>query len=87
MNLYVIFAQRHEDYPGQHAPEALEVMDEFGYEENPEWLHEKLAEHQKNNELDSVAIFQVHLKWDAIGIIKGRLKAITKVDGEVRWLV
>ena len=50
MKIYVLFGQRKEDYPGQYAPEALDVMDEFGWDENSEYLLDKLDERSKDPE-------------------------------------
>lgn len=47
MILKVIFGQRKERYEGEFAPEALDVVTEFGYEENPDWLNDKLERLRK----------------------------------------
>lgn len=39
MILKVLFIQRKEAYEGQHAPEAVAVVDEFTYDENPQAFH------------------------------------------------
>lgn len=44
MILKVLFIQRHESYEGQYAPEALCCIDEFSYEENPNWIHTQVEE-------------------------------------------
>lgn len=49
MNLHVLFIQRAEGYPGEHAPEARIVWDEFSVDENPDGFDEAIA-----NELDEV---------------------------------
>ena len=59
LELHVIFGQSKESYPGEHAPEALDVADEFTMEENPEWLEGRLQEHQKNTSLEAVAVVRV----------------------------
>lgn len=43
MQLHVLFIQRTEDYPGQHAPEARLVWDEYSVDENPEGFEEAIA--------------------------------------------
>lgn len=59
MILYVLFGQRKCNYPGQYAPEALEVMDEFGYEENPQWLEEKKEKCKATGEFMAVEIIEL----------------------------
>jgi len=59
MSIYVLFGQRICDYPGQYAPEALEVMDEFAYSENGEWLLGKLEAAEKTNEFEGLRIVQI----------------------------
>jgi ATP-dependent RNA circularization protein (DNA/RNA ligase family) len=51
MKLYVIFLQRKEQYTGQYGIEAVEVMDEYSYEENPDYLTTELKE--LNNQLNT----------------------------------
>lgn len=85
MKLYIIFGQRIERYPGQYAPEALEVMDEYGMEENGEWLQKKLEEHRKNADFVKVDIFcvelprgtQAHVRQHLLGEIKLQATRIT----------
>ena len=48
MKLHIIFGQRKCLYIGEHAAEALEIADEYTMDENPAWLAEKLAKHQKD---------------------------------------
>lgn len=36
MKLHILFIQRNESYPGELAPEARIVWDEFAFDENPE---------------------------------------------------
>lgn len=82
VSLYVLFAQRRCSYPGEHAPEALEIMDEFGYDDNGTWLHEKLAEHKKNDStLERLEIVKVEIDYDKIISI---LNPDHKVEGEVQ---
>jgi hypothetical protein len=61
VNIYVIFAQRIESYEGQYAPEALEVMDEYGYDENAEWLESRLEPIKKQGDIVNAKIFKVDL--------------------------
>ena len=41
MILKVLFVQRVESYAGQFAPEAVHVVDEFTYDENPQGFQER----------------------------------------------
>ena len=56
MKLYVLFAQRECRYEGEYAPEAVHVVDEFSYDENPHWLNERLEEAKKDDEFVAAAI-------------------------------
>ena len=59
MKIYVLFGQQKEDYPGQYAPEALEVMDEYAWEDNSTWLLEKLSEYEKDRRFEALKIIEV----------------------------
>ena len=59
MKIYVLFAQRKCRYNGEYAPEALEVIDEFGMDENPEFLRLKQKEYENTKEFDSVVIIPI----------------------------
>ena len=59
MILYVLFGQRKEDYPEQHAPEALEIMDEYAAEQNAEWLEEKRKEYEETGEFVALRIMEI----------------------------
>jgi hypothetical protein len=83
MNLYIIFAQRKCSYPGEYAPEALHVVDEFSRDENPDWIAEKLAEAQAADEFVSADIICIRLDDKAFKAIKDRLYGLTVVEGKV----
>ena len=69
MRVFILFGQRKCAYPGQYAPEALEIMDEYAHEDgNPEWLHEKLAEYENTGEFDGVRIIEVDLGMQIEGL-------------------
>ena len=73
--------QRQEGYPGEHAPEALEVMTEFDYAENPEWLEKKYETQLKEKHWESVKIIDVKVKEsDIMEILRPSLRSIA---GEV----
>lgn len=60
MNIHLLIGQRKEKYDGEYAPEVLEAMDEYGYNENPFcWLNEKLKEYQDTNEFEAVKIITI----------------------------
>jgi len=63
MTIFVLFGQRKEDYPGQFAPEALEVISCYGHEENPEFLEEKLAEYTKTEEKEKAELARLKAKF------------------------
>jgi len=62
MLIKVIFAQEKESYPGEYAPTALEVVTEYDYDENPEWLDKKLAKHRNIPEYTHVAVINIKIK-------------------------
>ena len=59
MKIYVIFAQRKCRYEGEYAPEALDIISEFGMDENPDYLENKRGEYIRSNEFVSVAIIPI----------------------------
>lgn len=71
MILKVIFGQRKERYEGEFAPEALEAMTEFGYEENPDWLNDKLenAKKELKEDFERIEIVDVEVSMKAIQAI------------------
>lgn len=81
MNVYILFGQRKCDYPGQYAPEALEVMDEFAHDENGEWLDEKLAEAEKTGEFTAVRIIRVEL--GSLEAIRELVLGVPTIKGKV----
>lgn len=86
MKLYVLFAQRMENHPGAEAPEAMEVMDEFSYDENPKWLHDKLEEIRANSDIVAADIFQVDLASNAQDRIRERLVGTEVLEGDIAGL-
>lgn len=66
MKLYILFAQHHENYEGEHAPEAVEVMDEYSYEENAEWLYAKKEEYDVQSHIRSTVIVAMEVNQDEI---------------------
>lgn len=83
--LFILFAQRRCSYPGEYAPEALEIMDEYGYDDNGVWLHEKLKEHRKkDNTIERLEIIAVDVDYDKIIEI---LNPKHVLPGEVKGVV
>jgi hypothetical protein len=66
MDLYVLMGQRICSFPEEYAPEALAVMDEYGYENNPGFLDDLLGEHRDSGEFSNVAIIVVEVSDSAI---------------------
>lgn len=83
MDLYVIFGQRREGYPGEFAVEALDLMDEYGYDDNAEWLTDKVKEYRLSNEFIAVEIVRVRLGPTAEKLIQDRLTGTLQVSGTV----
>lgn len=86
MILKVIFGQRKERYEGERAPEALDVMDEFSYEENPDWIHKRLQTHRVNPDFERFEIIDIEVPMrDILNILRPSIKVQGKVvppDGE-----
>lgn len=66
MDFLILIGQRKCRYAEQYAPEALEVIDEYGNDENPDFLVEKMAEYKKTNEFDSLAVVRIRVMSAAI---------------------
>ena len=73
MRLYVIFAQRVERYEGEYTPEAMECMDEIGWDENSEWLLDKLDKVKAQSDILSAKIFEIELAKGAGDFIRKSL--------------
>ena len=69
MLLYVLMGQRKCRYDGQYAPEALEVIDENGNDENPDFLVESRAKYEDSKEFDSLAVIRVQVSSAAVHAI------------------
>lgn len=76
MKIFIIFGQRKERYAGEYAPEALDVIDEYGNDENAgEWLVRKVAEHRATQEFESVEAITIEVSSKDI---MSRLRPDTK---------
>jgi hypothetical protein len=61
MKLHVIFGLRSPD-----CVEALDVIDEYGDQENPAWLNERMLVHKANTDLLDVQIIDVEVDYKKI---------------------
>lgn len=66
MILYILIGQRIEDYPGQYAPEALAVIDEYGHSDNPDYMREQKELYEKSKEFEKLAVIAVNASTNAI---------------------
>jgi hypothetical protein len=66
MILHIIFGQRICRYVGQYAPEALEIIDEYGNEDNPAFLVKTLKEYKESGEFTAVELINVSVDGDKI---------------------
>jgi hypothetical protein len=60
MILRVLFIQRQDSYPGQHAPEAVEIADEYTDDDSPEFLQKKLKE-QTGSDIENAQIIDIEV--------------------------
>ncbi len=76
MILHVLMGQRKEDYPGQYAPEALAVIDEYGHSDNPDYMAEQKAQNL-STEFESIAVIDIDVSQSAIlAILRPKPKAL-----------
>ncbi len=81
MKLYILFGQRKESYYGEYAPEALEVIDEYCHDENPEYIKNKLEEFsQETYQFESVKIIPVEVNQE---VISRRLRDTDVIKGVI----
>ena len=81
MILKVLFGQRIESYAGEYGSEALEIIDEYTEEENPDFLTNKLKEYQKQDIFESLAIVVIEVDENKINSF---LRPINKIKGEIK---
>ncbi|KPM97622.1 hypothetical protein [Vibrio alginolyticus] len=74
MKIMVLFAQRKCAYDGEYAPECLEVMSEYDFEENTTFLKDKLQEAVDSGEFESVKVIPIEVPDDGI---KGALSLVS----------
>jgi len=73
MKIYVLFGQRHENYPGELAPEALAVVDQFTHDENHQWMEDKQELMDSINEFVSTEVVAIDTGKEGFDEIKNRL--------------
>ena len=61
MKIKMIIAQRKCRYTGEYAPECLEAISEFGYDDYPEYLDNKLVEYRESKEFDSIEMITISI--------------------------
>ena len=66
MIFHILVGQRKCSYPGQYAPEALEVMDDNGMSDNPDWMMLRQLDYEMSNEFDSLKVVKVFVHSDYI---------------------
>lgn len=91
MTFKILVGQRKESYPGEHAPEPLEVISNFGDEENPSFLLDKFDEYKRAREWENLAIVDVQVRMMDLmrilrpdKIVKGTIKE--KAEGPPAFL-
>jgi hypothetical protein len=62
MKIKMIIAQRKCNYTGQYAPECLEAISEFAYDDYPEYLDNKLVEYRESKEFDSIEMITISIE-------------------------
>ena len=66
MDFLILVGQRKQRYEGEYLPEALEVIDANGNDENPDFLIDKRDEYERTEEFDSLAAVRVRVSGAAI---------------------
>ena len=82
MILKTLWIQRKCSYEGQHAPECLVAVDEYSYDDYPNWFDNKVAEElDDKNDIHSHMIIDIVVEQDQISkllnknaVIKGEIK-------------
>ena len=66
MDFLILVGQRKQRYEGEYLPEALEVIDANGNDENPDFLIDKRDEYERTEEFDSLAVVRIRVSGAAI---------------------
>lgn len=81
MILRILFGQLIDTYPGQNAPEALEVADEYAEEISPEFLEGKIEEYKKQGIYSRLEVIDVEIDGKLLEKI---LKPKNELKGEIK---
>lgn len=81
MDLFVLIGQRKERYKGEYAPEALAVIDEYGNDENPDYMRDELHKQTKSGDFSALAV--LHLSVIDAAINKALFPAAEVIAAEV----
>lgn len=66
MYFLILVGQRKQSYEGEYLPEALEVIDANGNDENPDFLIDKKDMYERSKEFDSLVVVRVRVPGAAI---------------------
>lgn len=66
MDFFILVGQRKQRYSGEYMPEALEVIDDIGNSDNPDFLIDKRAEYEASKEFDALSVVRIRVPDDAI---------------------
>lgn len=66
MDLFVLVAQRKERYEGEYAPEALAVIDEYGNDDNPDYMHDELRKQTESGDFSALAVLRLSVSSEAV---------------------
>jgi hypothetical protein len=82
MIITVLFGQLKCNYPGEYGPDALDVIGEFAYSDNPEYFNETLEKYEKSGDYAKLALVDIEISDEKIDAtlnptpkkIKGKIK-------------
>ncbi|HAR37918.1 MAG TPA: hypothetical protein DCS09_04710 [Porphyromonadaceae bacterium] len=66
MELLVLIGQRKQRYEGEHALEALAVIDEYGDDINPEYMKEQTIQYSSSDEFDALSVIRLSIDEPAV---------------------
>ena len=69
MIFHIMVGQRKCSYPGEYAPEALEVMDDNAMGDNEQYMIDKRKTYNDSSEFDSIVTIQVRVPDEQIDAI------------------
>jgi hypothetical protein len=79
MKLHILFGQRrHED-----TPEALEIMDEYSLEQNPEWMNEREKE-VRGPDWQMLAVARVTVEVPRSAIMRALFPQTKTIQGAIK---